>query len=339
MSDATLQLSQHELYFLPPGTPATSPATRVEVEVRGEKFWITVRLECSGRVGRAEQYRVFWRPEGVEDARVFVSQVTVEAGPDAERKAISRIRQSIDMGSVRLWRAPDAPFGVEVSTENYGRIEWRKDGERLAAETFDWEPKWTNREFANLSQIEFVELLQAAYADEDSSLWQTLRWQALTRDQKNGVAFGCENGDWQKLRRLFACAQIVIYCECGPFPYLREVTQSKPTRDGKPVFSVYERNWRWFFDESLQAKQLDSRERGWQMRWQNAICQIARPKFWPHEPIYTFNWRRSHADYDRCYVESAMPTRNQALEAGLELREFLRPHLPESEFEALLRPE
>lgn len=340
MADATLTLSEHELYFLPPGTPATAPALRVEIDFRGQKHWIIVRLEYNERWNKYAQYRALWQPEGAEDSRVFASQITVQNGPDKVDEALSRIGQSIDMGSVRLWCAPDASFGVEVSTENYGRIEWRKDGARTGTETFSWELKWTNREFANLPQLQFVAMLEAAHDNENSSLQRVVRWHALTRDEKDSIAFGCQHGDWNELRRLFACVQVVIYHECGPFPYLRQVhwTKPAPDGDGKPVLQAREVNWQWFFDEPLYATAENSVEKKWRMRWRNALCQIARPNFWPDEPIYAFNWRRSHRDFFQYRVECGMPTADEALEAQLELRDFLRPHVSADEIEKLLQP-
>ena len=339
MADATLTLSEHELYFLPPSTPATAPATRVEVEVRGTKYWITARLELSGRLDKLDQYRVFWQPDGIEDARVFVHQITVAGGPDSASDALRRIRRHIDLGSVRLWRSPDEAFGVEVSTENYGHIELRKGGRRIEMETFSWEHNWTNQEFANLPQLEFLELLQKAYDNKNSSLWPVLLWCELTRDEKNEIAFGCQKGDWQELTRLFACAQIVIYRECGPFPYLRDGRWIKPAHDGaKPTLQVHETEWQWFFDEPLQATEMSSEERKWRVRWRDTLCQIMRPNFWPDESIYNLNWRRSHYNHGSCRVECKMPTHHEFLEAQLELRAFLRPHLPADEIEALFAP-
>ena len=340
MSTSILELSEHELYFLPPGTPAVGEATRVEVEIRGEKFWITARLELSGRLDRLDQYRVFWRPDGLEDSRVFASQITVAGGPDSAFDALGRIHHCIDMGSVRLWRAPDAAFGVEVSTENYGHIELRRGGRRVGMETFSWEHRWTNHEFASLLQAEFLQLLQSNYDNKNSSLWPVLRWCELTDDEKNGVAFGCQNGNWQQLNRLFACAQIAIYGECGPFSYLMDGRWLKPAHKGaKPVFQAHEAAWLWFFDEPLQVSQPSSVERKWRARWRDALCQIVRPNFWPDEPIYNLNWRRTHYNYGSCRVECRMPTAHEARQAQLELREFLRPHLSQAEIEALFVPD
>ena len=339
MPNETLELSPHELYFLPPGTAATAPATRVEVEVRNEKYWIAARLELRGHLDRLDQYRVFWQPDGIKDARVFVTHITVKGGTDSASDALRQIRRCIDLGSVRLWRSPDEKFGVEVSTENYGRIELRKDGRRVEMETFSWEHKWTNQEFASLPQHEFLELLQEAYDNKNSSLWPVLRWCELTTGGKNEVAFGCQNGNWQELTRLFVCAQIVIYRECCPFPYLMDGRRIKPAHKGaKPVFQTHEAEWQWFFDEPLEATETSALERKWRVRWQDALCQIMRPNFWPDEPIYNLNWRRSHYNYGSCRGACKMPTAHEFLEAQLELREFLRPHLPADEIEQLLLP-
>ena len=320
MSSETLELSEHELYFLPPGTAATAPATRVEVEFGGEKRAFLARLVFREIFDDCELYYVFYRDEASTDNSVFAVSVAFMLGysPDLEDVDLYEI---IEGDCLRLCHGAESPFGIQISSQGRGEVDWRNHGVQVAVEGFQWDRSWFQGTFNHCSQEKFLRFCERLCCDENSELKRAVQWNALSPQQKDEIAFGCENGDWKTLHRLFACAQIVVVYNRGDFP------------DPKENDSF----WR-LDDDSAKRKNRVSHDT-WAMRWQAALCGIVRPLFWLNDPVYVWNWRNNDARYsERNVVRCTMPTHHQFLEAQLELRAFLRLHLPADEIEQLLLP-
>lgn len=72
----------------------------------------------------------------------------------------------------------------------------------------------------------------------------------------------------------------------------------------------------------------------WIYCWRAAICEIMRPSFWRDEPEYMVSYRRSNREREKPFlIFRGQPTAHEFLEAQTELRDFLRPHLPDDEIE------
>ena len=322
MSEATLTLGEHELYFLPSGTPATAPATRVEIDFGGKKRTFLTRLVFREIFDDCDLCYLFYCDETNTDGSVFAVSTTFMSGasPDLDDDDID-VYEMIEGDSLRLWHSAESPFGIQVSSFNRGEVHWRNRGVQIAVQGFEWDRLWIRSAFNRCSQAKFLKFCERLCCDEDSELKRAVRWNDLSSEQKDGTAFGCENGDWKTLYRLFACAQIVVVYNGGNFPTPKE------------------NNSFWRLDDySAKRKNRVSRDT-WAMRWQAALCKIFRPLFWSNDPVYVWNWRNNDPKYkERNVVRCANPTHHEFLEAQVELREFLHPHLPAEEIEALMRP-
>ena len=321
MSNATLELSEHELYFLPPGTPATAPATRVEVNFGGEKRAFLARLVFREIFEDCELYYVFYRDETNIDGSVFAVSIPFMLGYSPELNDID-LYEILEGSSLRFWHRAESPFGIQISSTGHGEVNWRNHGFQVAVQGFQWDKLWINDTFNHCLQEEFLRFCERLCYDENSELKRAVQWNALSPKQKDDIAFGCENGDWKTLHRLFVCAQIVVVYNRGDFPNPKENDSF----------------WR-LDDDSAKRKNRVSLDT-WAMRWQAALCGIIRPLFWLNDPVYVWNWRHNDTKYSaRNTVRCSAPTAHELLEAQLELRDFLRPHLSTAEIEALMRPE
>ena len=323
MSDATLKLSQHELYFLPPGTPAVAEAIRMEVEINGERQMFLARLDWTYlEADKRGCLSMFCQREDVREVGVFggMSWILKPLPPFSQQQKRERTREILELNNLnRYWRAPDASYGVTFRWNGIASIYWGWTNHKKESVSFRWNAIAERDVRLLASRQNFLQNCQQFHADENSSLNDALRWAELTEAQRDAIAFHCENGNWERLRQLFWLAQKVVTSRLGTFPL--------PGADLS----------RWKFDSPWPSVDAPSALE-WSMRWRKALCNIVRPAFWNEEPLCVKEWRKTSKNIPRCVVTCAVPTAHELLEAQLELRDFLRPHLPESEIEALLRP-
>ena len=328
-----LRLSANELYFVAPGTPAVAPATRVEVEIDGEKKLFLARAEWQYRNRKDRSiYHVFYCEEKLENAPIWGDTYFVAASnePSSKYGMLHALDESIKRGhSCRFWRPsqePQEPFGVRFRSQRCAEVVWRHESQIVESDTFFWVTPRVEREFANWPQREFVAFCEELYADENSQLNFVLRWRELLPEQKDAIAYGCQVGDWKQLRHLFSCVQLLITHHYGPFP-LPNHSESF-----------------WYFDRPWSPRVVSPEpclaEMAWATRWRDTICEIMRPSFWDKEILCVSRWRhheiRSRSQWK---IRCGIPTHHELLEAQLELRDFLRAHLTESEIDALMRPD
>ena len=317
MSEATLTLSEHELYFLPPGTPATAPALRVEVEVDGEKHWYLTRVEYAETWDDFDAFNIFYRKDCVADSNIFVFPFSGSVAVTQDQ-----IIEAIENYGHCFWHVSGNPFGITLFDNGSGRVVWRREGKQISEEEFKWDCRNFEEDWKDLPQREFEQICQRLLADEDSSLNGAIRWNALPPEQKDFIAFGCENGDWEKLRHLLYCAQILIVFQCRDFAFTDEISLC------------------WRVDYRWEGGRTRTEAGDWGKRFQSALYKIVRPLFWFDEPGYVWTWRNCMSpnfalnDIPLC----SAPTHHEFLEAQLELREFLRPHLSDEAIEKLLSP-
>lgn len=327
MPDETLELSPHELYFLPPGTPATAPAERVEVEVDGEMRTFPARLEWeSVRHESSEFYSVFFRVEDARHDEILGHQTSVRKEEEdlTEQEIVELMKNAIAVRHAqRYWNAPDVPYQLSIGSE-WVTVRWDERNEFAESSlNFRGDLPWKGAQIFSSPRSEFLDLCWQMHEDKSSGVHQALRWAQMKREQRDEIVFRCANGDWAKLHRLFSLALRVLVAsyEIPPSP-LTGVTP-------------------WLFDKELEYhRTLDKYgAMATARRWYSVICNIIRPVFWPDEPSYFWHWRRKWTQ--QANINTALcgiPTAHEVLEAQLELRDFLRPHLRAEEIEALMRP-
>ncbi len=337
MSNPILELSEHELYFLPPGTSAIAPATRVEVEADGEVRTFLGRLEWQyqNRDDR-DYYYIFHRPAQDESLGLIARGACIKARTVAltAEETFNWIRKNIKSCypgyTKRLWHPPNADFGIDFAmygfSGGHADIEWRRGERRPESVGFQWKLPHEVEDFDLWPQHDFLLFCQRLLNDENSEMNFALNWREKSEQEKDAIAFGCQMGDWKGLQHLFGCAQKLITCHLGKFPW----PESERSQ--------------WNFDRVWSSRpgtvEPCAEAIAWSNRWRAAICEFARPSFWRDEPISIYRWRHHEPNRRKLLsVECTMPTHHELLEAQLELREFLRPHLSAAEIEALFVPD
>ena len=329
MPEATLTLSEHELYFLPPGTATTAPATRVEVEVDGEMRVFLVRLViCRHERDDINIHRLFYRDWQNEVVGICGSREVRSYKPSLTESEKDRlIRQCLSQNAcTRYWHPQHAPFGIVLYRSGEATLNWVVEGQVIQSLEFRWGTEKPATLILDWPQNEFLHFCEQIYAQDDSQLRDALRWHELTHEQKHAIAYSCENGDWEKdMQRIFRSAQILVKHHCA-------------TSDSLEFDFTF-----WHFTRWPKLQDLTTNDEAaairWIYRWRAAICDIMRPSFWRDEPGYMASYRRSNREREKPFLISrGQPTAHEALEAQLELREFLRPHLPADEIEQLLLP-
>ena len=303
MPDETLELSEHELYFLPPGTPATAPATRVEVEVDGEMGVFLARVELREYKDKGRFTCVFYRRE--EGAEIIVESLDYVESFKSEEKKVRHICKSIQSEwKNRFWRSIDGKFGVIVSLE-VTRIFWLIKGRMIDSEVLNPDFLCSMSEVFSWPQHDFVAYFDELYADKDSELNYALRWHETLSQKKDLVAFKCQNGDWDQLRHFLSLTQIIVVHRCGGFP--------APYFDRS--YGLIDRSW---VSSSRNQGAARAKAITWADRWRDVICGIMRPSFWENEPRCVSGWRRRNQKVrDLCTISCGIPTHHEVLEAQI----------------------
>lgn len=322
MLTAMLELSPHELYFLPPDTPAVAKATRVEVE--GNVFLTRLEYQFRNFAGR-DSFILFYRNEARRDLVLFGDRTVVDSGTSEQKISHVTYKCLQRKSSHRFWHPHNVTFGVSFSSWGVADVVWREEGKVATSLGFAWTTKDLRTEFAAWSPDEFLGFCEHSLADPNSHLCQALRWKDTTIQERDLTAFGCRNGDWNELLRLLSLVQKMVTLRFGFFPF--PANQSSYWRIDRPWSNVSGR-------VEPCADAID-----WSTRWWAALCDIFQPSFSADEPLFIYRWRHdSHQKTALCQISCGIPTSHEVLEAQLQLREFLRPHLPADEIEALMRP-
>ncbi len=324
MSQATLTLSPHELYFLPPGTPATSQATRVEVEVDGKIRAFLARSEIYIVPNRKHHsIFLFFKEETADAALIGLESFSLQTPrAQTENQIADSVKSLVRYNRIprnRYWRSPSGAFGVVFNSRGRASVQSGDGNNSLGRVPFRWDEHGDKGEFCSWNAPEFLEFCARVAEDEHSPLQYALTWRNFSEEQKNAIAFGCDYGDWETMRHYFLLAAKIITHHFGAFP----LPESELTK--------------WKIDLPWPSEEVP-RALSWSSRWRAAISQIFRPSFQGDEPICISEWR-TRTNVARCAVKCTVPTHHELVEAQLELREWLRPHLPAAEIEELMRPE
>ena len=229
----------------------------------------------------------------------------------------------------RYWRAPDGEFGASFNSS--GQAFLHSNDKASSVDIVRFQAAENQREmedFALWNQSTFLEFCHRLYADERSTLRYALKWRGLNEAEKDATAFGCSNGDWAMLCHAISLAQKIATYKHGIFPLNRR-SQSKSKVDSV----LFRRDWTCPPKGSAACILFGT--------YGSMICDIVKPSFWFDEPLCHRDWRANSPKSQRYLLEicCTMPTAHEFLEAQLELRAFLRPHLTADEIEALMRPE
>ena len=322
-----LELSQHELYFLPPGTPATAPATRVEVEVDGKGRVFSARLILlKQNANQLNFYSIFYRDENVQDSGIFASGacLSAEAIRQSNLSEDDIIRKKAHYPfAERYWYSPDGDYAIRFNVYS-SAIGWGCHRNRAEEQIIQSLQLPNKEKLLSYSQTEFLKLCVEFHSSNSPELRFILKWRKLTTAQRNEIAFGCERGNWDELRHLFSLVQIIIVHHFNAF-----------------VGSANACVWR--FDYARSATMGTKSECliavPWIELWRETLCEIFLPSFWIEEEYNCiYKWRRASAHKERCEIYCSVPTHHELLEAQMQLREFLRPHLSDDSIDALMRP-
>lgn len=326
----TLELSRHELFSLPPDTPAVGEAFRVEVTSdKRPAFWALARMVFSrGRSHRLiedgrirDTYWVFFRDEERPYDEIFAGYTVklVSGETPTPEELLKQITKGANAPILtRFWQAPDFHFGLSLRTDgqgsildNAGRKDWLRD--------FYWGNEEDGEQIWAWNTREFQEFCRQMVVDPTSQFNFILRWDRSTPDEKTAISTRCEISDWNNLLRLFTWALQLVTHYFGP--YWDE-----------------NRSNSWWDCTYLVPRHYDCPAVFFARRWQEVLFAIVRPAFWPKEQPCQRRWRRSDDAGVEDSVTCEVPTMHEVLEARFRLREFLRPHLSAEEIEALLVP-
>ncbi|BCM93374.1 hypothetical protein IAD21_05265 [Abditibacteriota bacterium] len=318
-----LTLTPHELFALPPDTPATGPAIRVEVTWRDEPAFfalarlVYIRAAGQGYKSKGDIYRIFLRDEQrAEDAIFGRGQIFLKEEDCllSEEELLRRISNSVNRGGfTRFWKSPELPYCLALNSLGRGFVISQRD-QKASGGDFQVE-EWDRNRFWEWDTNEFHSFCQKLVSDSESELNVFLRWQKLSPEEKTSLATTCELGDLEQLKHLLTWVlQLVVY-HFGSYPYVYGNGQSSFWHYTREIPTMYDRPAVFFA-----------------RRWQNVIFGIVRPNFWKPPP--TLYWPALDT-----MIVCETPTAHEFLEAQLGLREFLRPHLSVGEIEALLSPE
>ncbi|RYX82295.1 hypothetical protein EON83_20090 [bacterium] len=315
-----LTLTSHELFSLPPNTPATGSALRVEVARRGKKTFPALARTVPVNTESGTNYSVFIRDEQRAQDEIFRGGhffIRTEQQPLSEDQLIQKITQAIKSEDyTRFCKLPQSPYCLGLNSKGLGNI-IREKGQPNWGLDFVWGTEDEHALMLDWNMPEFQSFCEHLITAPNSELNFFLDWQKHTEAERFAFATRCEQGNWEQTVSLFTSVLQLMTHYYGPYPGVGE-------KDSYWMFTSG-----WYVNESPATP--------FARRWRTALCEIIRPAFWPQEQLCCSKWRHreSHIKSD---VECAPPTAHEVLEAQLHLREFLHPHLSESEIEALLTP-
>ncbi len=328
-SPLTLELTRHELFSLPPDTPAIGEAFRVEVSSSKRPTFVALaRLVMlyprRNETNAHDHYRVFFRREEGPENEIFSSErvdYVVNAAKDSSphETLLKRLREGANEEKVfRYWQPPDLTFGLVLKSTGWGAM--LNSGSLSGWPDFRWHLDQDKAQFWKWNTHEFQEVCRQLVLDPDSEFNFFLKWENLSEAEKSAFVTTCRCGDWNLLLRLFTWVLQLITHHFGPFPDPEE----NPT------------NSSWNFSTSRTEARDDWPALSFAQRWRNALFAIVQPSFWPApEPDICLMWRYRKTSGIENGVRCEIPTQHEVLEAQFGLREFLRPHLSAEEIEAL----
>ncbi len=315
MSSPSLTLSHHELFFLPPNTPATAPAERLRVSPpKGEAFWVLFRLVQILPLEKNDAWLYFRDERQSDDEIRGGGHVCLGCSTcDGDKAKPESIAQQIagDHRTLRYWVSSEREFGIQLS--NQGQIV-------VATQPFERKAQTTVAHYGgNLSSL-------SGWSSEEvaafcSSIWSVnrspsrhiLHWQQLSKAERADVRVPSSNADREQLLELL---HHVLLLQRHHFKL--------PHYGRAQIFAA-----------ELPTKRPQSPADEWPSRLRRALLDILAPTpgLLPF-PKPTPRVRRDLWDGVVC-VEP--PTNHELIEAGCQLREFLAPHLSPDEIEALFR--
>ena len=319
-SPLTLELTRHELFSLPPDTPAVGEAVRAEVSSCGRPpFFAVARVVVNAIQDETEYHRVYFREEGRPEDEIFsVSVEPIDYNADGTLPLIEKLLRTVPSGcssrSVsRFWSSPDLPFGLGFTSEGGCQVVANHVQHKWGRNDFEWSEWCDDKQLWDWNSLQLDLFCWQLINEPKSELNFFLEWQKLGDDEKTRRCLFCEGGEWSELSRLSKWVLQLLTHRFGTYQ-----------QGSKKSFWCFLDNHPIFAHHFLTP-------------WQSAICEIIKPSFWPHTPLCVYDWRVKVLANENA-VTCDVPTQHELLEAQLGLRAFLRPHLSAEEIEALFVP-
>lgn len=318
MLEAMLTLSRAELFFLPADTPATAPAQWLQIVRKGSKpFSALVRLVQILPLEKNDAW-LYFRDEGRADDEIISGGRICLGCKNCDDKGATtefiakRIARSSHVS--RYWAPPNGEFGIELHKEGqivvatkphdrnaHVRVGNPPDGHQMGSMA-----RWPN------SRVE--DFCQELLSRDDSPLKRFFDWRSLSDAEQKAAVSTVQHGDWEEMIQMLQLALELRNHAFGLHPY-----------DGAEIFVA-----------NLHHQKAETPADKYLFRWRDALLQIFAPAFLEETLPYVGEVRQKLGLQQ--YVSSkSVPTHHEALEAQVQLREFLAPHLSKGEIEALFR--
>ena len=315
MSSSTLTLSPHELFFLPPNTPATAPAEQLLVKPeKGEAYSVLFRLVQILPLKDNDAWLYFRDERHSEDeirggGHVCLGCSTCD-GDKATPEAISE-QIAADYGTLRYWVSPGREFGIALSSDSSITVSTRPFDQNAQETVSDYGSsldavgKWSSEEVAAFCS--------SIWTPKRSPSRHVLHWQRLSKAERATVRVPSSLEDRERLLDLLHDV-LLLQCHHFKLPHYGRART---------------------FAAELPSKRPQSPADEWANRLRRALLDILAPT--PGFPTFPKPTPRVRRDLWDGVVCSEQPTHHELIEAQCQLREFLAPHLSPDEIEALFR--
>ena len=319
MSSLTLTLSPAELFFLPAGTPATTPAQRLHITPpEGEPFDVLARLVQILPLEKNDAW-LYYRDQRRPDNEILgVGHVCLGcstcdgklSAPDALTKKIAK-QTSSRHGISRYWIPLNGDFAVELQNEG-PIIVAIKPHERDAQIPISNAPEPDlKHSLAQWDNSQLEQFCQELSQRENSSLNRFLHWNSLSDAEQKAAVSTLQHGDWDTMIQMLRLV-LKLYLNAFGLPAARIFVTNPDRHKGETTVNKY------------------------LSRWRDTLLQIFSPAFLEENPPYV-RQLRNQLGLQLEIFSNIRPSSHEVLEAQLQLREFLTPHLGKSEIEALFR--
>ena len=331
MLEPTLTLSRAELFFLPDDTPATAPAMRLQITPEdGEAYSVLARLVQI--LPLEDNAWLYFRDERRPDDEIICDGDITLGDKDWNGESVTPefiAKRIIDCRLIsrycsRYWTPPNGDFGIQLLGEEMIVVAIKahdQNAQIVIYDAFEQDVSPEINQFSSLAQwpnSQVEAFCQDLWSRDDSALNHFFTWQRLSEDEQKAAVSTLQHGDWEEMIQMMRLAL-----------ELRIHTFGMPLRgEAKAFISIHPHQ----NAETAADKYL--------LRWRDALMQIFAPAFIEIEdaPPYVRDLRLKLGL--RTFVISfskLAPTHHEAMEAQIQLREFLAPHLAPDEIEALFR--
>ncbi|HEX9997793.1 MAG TPA: hypothetical protein VGB45_11660 [Abditibacterium sp.] len=315
MSSFTLTLSPAELFFLPAGTPATAPAQRLQITPKeGEPFHVLARLVQILPLEKNDAwlyYRDERRPsdEIIGGGHVCLGCSTCDgkhSTPEGIAKQIAGQRRIL-----RYWMPPSGEFAIQLQDDRPIVMATKPHDRNVQIPISNAPERDVKSSLLHWDHFQVEQFCLDLCKRDNSPLNQFLRWQSLSDTEQKAAVSTLQYGDWEQMIQMLKLVlnlHLHAFGLSGAMFYVTNPGRQKPKTPA---------------DKYL-------------LRWRDTLLQVFSPAFLKENPPYVRQLRQQLGLQQEIF-SNLMPTHHEVLEAQMQLREFLAPHLSKSEIEALFR--